>query len=84
MIYLFRLRAKVSLLGVYSLLGARLFRQIGDHNSRFVLFSLFTIKVIKSVKVYISIFFLKNNDIYFLLLKNRTPGINMQKGCQVI
>ena len=58
---------------------AGLFRQIGGHSSRFVLFCffwrLFTIKMIKSV----NIFSFWKLIIFFLLHKNQTPSINMQK-----
>jgi len=58
---------------------AGLFRQVGGHRCRFVLFCsfwrLFTVKMIKSVKVF---------PFSFLLHKNQTPGINMQNGRQVI
>ena len=61
---------------------AGLFRQIGGHSSRFVLFCffgrLFTIKMIKPVKVF-QIFFWKiiKEKFYFLLHKVQTLGINM-------
>ena len=65
---------------------ADLFRQIGGHSSRFVLFcsfwKLFTIKVIKSVKVFPFSFW--KIIFFFLLHKIQTPGINMQNGRQVI
>ena len=64
---------------------ADLFRQIGAHSSRFVLlcsfWRLFTIKMIKSVKVFP---FWKIITFFFLLHKIQTPGINMQNGHQVI
>ena len=44
---------------------------------------LFTIKMIKSVKVF-TFSFLKITTIFFLLHKIQTPGINMQNGRQVI
>ena len=66
---------------------AGLFRQIGGHSSRFVLFCsfwrLFTIKMIKSVKVFPFSFWkiiTKKN----LRHEIQTPGKNMQKGRQVI
>ena len=66
---------------------ADLFRQIGGHSSRFVLFCsfwrLFTIKMIKSVKVF-PFSFWKIITIFFLLHKIQMPGINMQNGRQVI
>ena len=66
---------------------ACLFRQIGGHSSRFVLFCsfwrLFTIKMIKSVKVF-PFSFWKILNFFFLLYKNQTPGIDMQNGRQVI
>ena len=64
-------------------------RQIGGHSSRFVLFCsfwrLFTIKIIKSVKVFL-FFFWKIIIIIkkILVLKIQTPGINMQYSGQVI
>jgi hypothetical protein len=65
---------------------AGLFRQIGGHSSRFVLFCsfwrLFTIKMIKSVKVFPFSFW--KIITFFLLYKIQTPGINMQNGRQVI
>ena len=66
---------------------AGLFRQIWGHSCRFVLFCsfwrLFTIKMIKSVKVFPYSFW-KIITIFFLLHKIQTPGINMQNGRQVI
>ena len=61
---------------------AGLFRQIGGHSSRFVLFCSFLKKNNQKCKS-ISLFFLKNN-IFFLLHKIQTPGKNMQNGRQVI
>ena len=68
---------------------ADLFLQIGGHSSRFVLFCsfwrLFTIKMIKSVKVFPFSFWKIITKIFFFLLhKIQTPGINMQNGRQVI
>ena len=67
---------------------ADLFRQIGGHSSRFVLFCsfwrLFTIKMIKSVKVFPFSFWKIITKYFFLLHKIQTPGINMQNGRQVI
>ena len=62
---------------------ADLFRQIGGHSNRFVLFCTFHYKNDKKCKS-ISIFFLKNNNNFFLLHKIQTPGINMKNGRQVI
>ena len=66
---------------------AGLFRQIGGHSSRFVLFCsfwrLFTIKMIKTVKVF-PFSFWKIITTFFLLHKIQTPSINMQNGRQVI
>ena len=67
---------------------ADLFRQIGGHSSRFVLFSLFEdFSLINDKKcITISIFFLKNNNQkkLFLFHKSQTFGINMQNVRQVI
>ena len=82
-------RAKVSLLGVESHCtfiptdwGSYVF------SSRFVLFCsfwrLFTIKMIKSVKIFPFSFWKIITTIFFLLHKIQTPGINMQNGRQVI
>ena len=66
---------------------AGLFWQIGGHSSRFLLFCsfwrLFTIKIIKSVKVF-PFSFWKIITFFFLLHEIQTPGINMQNGRQVI
>ena len=66
---------------------ACLFRQIGGHSSRFVLFCsfwrLFTIKIIKSVKVF-PFSFWKRIIYIFLLHKIQTLGISMQNGHQMI
>jgi hypothetical protein len=66
---------------------ADLFRQIGGHSSRFVLFCsfwrLFTIRMIKSVKLF-PFSFWKIITIFFLLHKIQIPGINMQNDSQVI
>ena len=66
---------------------ADLFRQIGGHSSRIVLFCsfwrLFTIKMIKSAEVF-PFSFWKIITTLFLLHKIQTPGINMQNGRQVI
>ena len=63
---------------------AGLFRQIGCHSSRFVLFCsfwrLFTIKMIKSVKVFPFCFWKMITKKNILLHKIQTPGINIQNG----
>ena len=79
-----RRESKVSLLGVVSIWGdLRLCRQIGGI---FVLFCsfwrLFTIKRIKSVKVFPFSFW--KIIIFFFHHKDQTPGINMPNGCQAI
>ena len=69
---------------------AELFTRRMDFSSRFVLFCsfwrLFTIKIIKSVKVF-PFSFWKIITFFFLLYTNQTPGppcINKQNGSQVI
>ena len=67
---------------------ADLFRQIGGHSSIFVLFCFFwrffTIKMIKSVKLFPFSFQKVITKKKILLHKIQTPGINMQNGRQVI
>ena len=79
------IRARVSVQGVESLLQVYTGRLgvIVVDLCYFALFTLFTIKMIKSVQVF-PFSFWKIITMFFLLHKIQNPGINMQNGRQVI